>query len=158
MLAVSGGPDSTALLYLAARWRDRHKSSPRLIAVTIDHGLRPQARHEAAAVKRLAGKLGVEHRTLRWRGAKPATGLQEKARLARYRLLQLAARRAKSRRVLTAHTLDDQAETVLFRMARGSGLAGIAGMARVVPFAALVSSAWRPGRTADAACVDRRPP
>jgi tRNA(Ile)-lysidine synthase len=158
VLAVSGGPDSTALLYLAARWRDRHKSSPRLIAVTIDHGLRPQARHEAAAVKRLAGKLGVEHRTMRWRGAKPATGLQEKARLARYGLLQLAARRAKSRRVLTAHTLDDQAETVLFRMARGSGLAGIAGMARLVPFAALVSSAWRPGRPADAVCVVDGPP
>lgn len=152
VLAVSGGPDSTALLYLAARWRDRQKSSPRLIAVTIDHGLRPQARREAAAVKRLAGKLGVEHRTMRWRGAKPATGLQEKARLARYRLLHAAARRAKSRCVLTAHTLDDQAETVLFRMARGSGLAGIAGMARIVPFAALVSSAWRPGRLADAAC------
>jgi len=152
VLAVSGGPDSTALLYLAARWRNRRKSSPRLIAVTIDHGLRPQARHEAAAVKRLAGKLGVEHRTMRWRGAKPATGLQEKARLARYRLLHVAACRAKSRCVLTAHTLDDQAETVLFRMARGSGLAGIAGMARVVPFAALVSSAWRPGRPADAAC------
>ncbi len=153
VLAVSGGPDSTALLYLAARWRGRRKSSPRLIAVTIDHGLRPQARREAAAVKRLAGKLGVEHRTLRWSGAKPSTGLQEKARLARYRLLHMAARRAKSRRVLTAHTLDDQAETVLFRLARGSGLAGIAGMARVVPFAALASSAWRPGRPADAVCA-----
>ena len=153
VLAVSGGPDSTALLYLAARWRDRNKSSPRLIAVTIDHGLRPQARHEAAAVKRLARKLGVEHRTMRWRGAKPATGLQEKARLTRYQLLHVAARRAKSRRVLTAHTLDDQAETVLFRMARGSGLAGIAGMARVVPVAALVASAWRPGRPVDAVCA-----
>jgi tRNA(Ile)-lysidine synthase len=149
VLAVSGGPDSTALLYLAARWRERHKSSPRLIAVTIDHGLRPQARHEAAAVKRLAGKLGVAHRTMRWHDAKPASGLQEAARLARYRLLHAAALRAKSRYVLAAHTLDDQAETVLFRMARGSGLAGIAGMARIVPFAALMSSARRPRQPPD---------
>src|SRR5712691_8028618 len=109
VLAVSGGPDSTALLHLMTRWRKRHKPVPRLIAVTIDHGLRPQARREAAAVKRLAVKLGVEHRTLRWAGAKPSTGLQEKARMARYRLLHAAARRAKARCVLTAHTLDDQA-------------------------------------------------
>jgi tRNA(Ile)-lysidine synthase len=144
VLAVSGGPDSTALMYLAARWRKRRQSGPRLVAVTIDHGLRPQARREAAAVKRLADTLGVEHRTMRWRGAKPSTGLQEKARLARYRLLHEAAQRAKARCVLTAHTLDDQAETVLFRMARGSGLAGIAGMARMVSFAALIGSDWRP--------------
>jgi tRNA(Ile)-lysidine synthase len=143
VLAVSGGPDSTALLYLMARWRKRHRLSPRLIAVTIDHGLRPEARREAAAVKRLAGTLGVEHRTVRWTGAKPSTGLQEKARVARYRLLHAAARRAKARCVLTAHTLDDQAETVLFRMARGSGPAGIGGMARTVPLAALVSAERR---------------
>ena len=131
VVAVSGGPDSTALLYLMARWRARRQPALRLAAVTIDHGLRPEARREAAAVKRLSGELGVEHRTMRWSGAKPSTGLQEKARVARYRLLHAAARGAKARCVLTAHTLDDQAETVLFRMARGSGLAGICGMARI---------------------------
>ncbi len=131
LLAVSGGADSTALLYLLACWQKRHKPSPQLHAVTIDHGLRPQSRREAAGVKRIAAKLGVAHRTMRWAGEKPATGLQEKARAERYRLLLAAARKAHARCVITAHTLDDQAETVLFRLARGSGLTGIGAMARV---------------------------
>jgi tRNA(Ile)-lysidine synthase len=131
VLAVSGGPDSTALLHLMARWRGK-RATPRLIAVTVDHGLRPEAKREAAAVKLLSRKLGVTHATMRWTGEKPSTGIQEAARKARYRLLVKAARRARARRVVTAHTLDDQAETVLFRMSRGSGLAGISGMARSV--------------------------
>jgi tRNA(Ile)-lysidine synthase len=144
VLAVSGGPDSTALLYLMARWRVSRQGAPRLIAVSIDHGLRPEARHETAAVKRLCEKLGVEHRTMRWSGAKPLTGIQEAARVARYRLLRVAAHRAKARCVLTAHTLDDQAETVLFRIARGSGLAGICGMARSVPIDHLATGFGKP--------------
>jgi tRNA(Ile)-lysidine synthase len=133
VLAVSGGPDSTALMWLAARWRKRRRRGPKLFAVTVDHGLRPAARREAAAVKRLARRLGIPHRTLRWTGAKPATALQETARVARYRLIATAADRAHASCVLTAHTLDDQAETILFRMARGSGLTGLAGMARMRP-------------------------
>jgi tRNA(Ile)-lysidine synthase len=129
ILAVSGGPDSTALLVLASRWAKRLKRAPKLLAVTIDHGLRAQAAREATAVKRLAARLGVPHRTLRWHGKKPKTGLQEAARLARYRLLAQAATRAGYAHILTAHTLDDQAETVLFRLARGSGVVGLAGMA-----------------------------
>ncbi len=144
VLAVSGGPDSTALLYLMARWRALRRPAPRLLAVSIDHGLRPEARHEAAAVKRLCERLGVEHRTIRWSGAKPSTGIQEAARVARYRLLRTAARRVNARCVLTAHTLDDQAETVLFRMARGSGLAGICGMARSVPIDNLAAGFGQP--------------
>jgi len=131
VVAVSGGPDSTALLLLAARWAKRLKKPPRLLAVTIDHGLRAEAKAEAAAVKRLARQFDVPHRTLRWRGVKPASGLQEAAREARYGLLAQAAARAGLAHVLTAHTLDDQAETVLFRLARGSGLTGLAGMAPV---------------------------
>jgi tRNA(Ile)-lysidine synthase len=127
VLAVSGGPDSTALMVLVARWRGRAKS-PRLIAVTIDHGLRKEAKREAKAVEKLAAKLGIEHRTLEWTGRKPKTGLQEAARLARYRLLCDVAREVGAAHVLTAHTRDDQAETILIRMARGSGVSGLAGM------------------------------
>jgi tRNA(Ile)-lysidine synthase len=133
ILAVSGGPDSTALLVLAARWRKAMKRGPKLIAVTVDHGLRAEARREALIVKRLARSLGIEHRILRWSGRKPSTGLQEAARLERYRLLAGAARAASARHVLTAHTLDDQAETVLIRLTRGSGVSGLAAMARIAP-------------------------
>ena len=131
ILAVSGGPDSTALLLLAARWRKTLRRGPKLIAVTVDHGLRPEARCEAAAVQRRACSLGIGHRTLRWSGRKPSTGLQEAARLARYRLLAKAAGNAGAQHVLTAHTLDDQAETVLIRLTRGSGMTGLAAMARI---------------------------
>src|SRR5258708_20960434 len=144
VLAISGGPDSTALLYLMARWRAVRQPAPHLLAVSIDHGLRPEARNEAAGVKRLCEKLGVEQRTMRWIGAKPSTGIQEAARVARYRLLCAAAHRAKAHCILTAHTLDDQAETVLFRMARGSGLAGICGMARSVPIDKLANGFGNP--------------
>jgi tRNA(Ile)-lysidine synthase len=133
ILAVSGGPDSTALLVLAARWCRALKAAPKLVAVTIDHGLRPEAAREAREVAQLARRLGVTHRTLRWTGRKPKSGLQEAARNARYRLLADAARKARARHVLTAHTLDDQAETVLFRLARGSGVSGLAGMMPLAP-------------------------
>jgi tRNA(Ile)-lysidine synthase len=95
--------------------------------------LRPEAAREAAAVRKLSGQLGVPHRTLRWRGKKPRSGLQEAARNARYKLLAEAARREGIAHIATAHTLDDQAETVLFRMARGSGLLGLTGMAHIAP-------------------------
>ncbi len=133
LLAVSGGPDSTALLVLAARWAKQLEHAPRLFAFTVDHGLRPEATREAAAVGELAVRLGVPHRTLRWRGKKPRSGLQEAARNARYELLAQAARSEGIAHIATAHTLDDQAETVLFRMARGSGLLGLAGMAPIAP-------------------------
>jgi tRNA(Ile)-lysidine synthase len=131
VLAVSGGPDSTALMLLAARWRDSLKTKPKLVAVTIDHGLRKESRREAASVARLARRLKIDHRTLRWSAVKPPTGLQEAARAARYRLLDQAARKAGAKHILTAHTLDDQAETVLLRMSRGSGLTGLGAMQKL---------------------------
>ena len=136
ILAVSGGPDSTALLWLAARWRDGLKKPPKLIAITVDHGLRQESAGEARAIARFAKSLKVEHRTLRWTGSKPKTGIQEAAREARYRLLGAAARKAGATHIVTAHTQDDQAETVLFRLMRGSGVSGLAGMGAisVVPF------------------------
>jgi tRNA(Ile)-lysidine synthase len=130
LLAVSGGPDSIALMWLAARWRRAMSRGPRLIAVTVDHGLRREAAREALDVKRLAKALDLPHRTLRWTGAKPKTGLPAAARAARYRLLAQAARAGGATHILTAHTRDDQAETLLMRMLRGSGIAGLAAMAR----------------------------
>src|SRR5213083_3139196 len=130
VLAVSGGPDSIALMWLAARWRRALARGPRLVAVTVDHGLRSEAAAEAREVKRLARSLDLPHRTLRWTGPKPRTGLPAAARAARYRLLAQAARASGATHILTAHTRDDQAETLLMRMLRGSGIAGLAAMAR----------------------------
>jgi tRNA(Ile)-lysidine synthase len=127
-IAVSGGPDSTALLWLASRWRASRKSGPALLALTVDHGLRAESRREAESVKRIARELGIAHRILRWSGAKPKTGIQEAARNARYALIAAAVKRAGAAAVLTAHTLDDQAETVLLRLLRGSGPAGLQAM------------------------------
>ncbi len=134
LIAVSGGPDSTALLWLASLWRASRKTGPELIAVTVDHGLRPEARREAEAVGRFAEGLGIAHRILPWTGAKPRTGLQEAARNARYALIAQEAKAAGARQILTAHTLDDQAETVLLRLLRGSGPAGLQAMTDIAPY------------------------
>lgn len=130
VLAVSGGPDSVALMWLAARWRRALKKAPRLVAVTVDHGLRKEAGREARDVKRLARSLDVEHRTVRWTGEKPNSGIPSAARAARYGLLARAAQRHGASHIFTAHTRDDQAETVIMRLSRGSGLTGLAAMAR----------------------------
>ncbi|QRM28868.1 tRNA lysidine(34) synthetase TilS [Microvirga sp. VF16] len=127
--AVSGGPDSMALMHLIARWCAAGPRPPVLVA-TIDHGLRPEAAEEAAFVASEAAALGLPHRILAWTGDKPRTGIQKAARAARYRLLVEYAREAGASHLITAHTLDDQAETVMMRLARGSGLSGLAGMRR----------------------------
>ncbi len=125
LLAVSGGPDSLALLHLAARW-----GGAPLHVATVDHGLREASLHEAALVGAAATRLGLPHAVLPWLGPKPRTRIQERARSARYALLAEHARAIGSRHVLTAHHADDQAETVLFRLGRGSGPGGLAGMRR----------------------------
>lgn len=128
LIAVSGGPDSTALLFLARRWRGARDGGPQLLAATVDHGLRPEAAAEAAAVARRCAQWGVPHRILAWTGTKPQRGIQAAAREARHRLLRAAAADAGADALAFAHTLDDQAETVLFRLARGSGLTGLSAM------------------------------
>ncbi|WP_298358999.1 tRNA lysidine(34) synthetase TilS [Rhodoblastus sp.] len=129
LIAVSGGADSLALMRLALRWRDVRRGVA-LHAATVDHGLRPDSGTEAAQVGRWARGLGLDHAILPWRGAKPATGVQEKARAARYALLFDHARLVGAEAVAVAHHADDQWETVLIRLARGSGISGLSGMAR----------------------------
>jgi tRNA(Ile)-lysidine synthase len=130
VLAVSGGADSTALLVLAARWRAARPNGPELHAATIDHGLRPQSLAEAEQVAVLASEFRIFHHILTWEGEKPASGIEAAAREARRNLLASHARALGATHVATAHTLDDQAETVLMRLAAGSGPAGLAGMRR----------------------------
>jgi tRNA(Ile)-lysidine synthase len=127
LVAVSGGPDSVALLVLLAGWA-QFPGRPPLHAATVDHGLRPESAEEATAVATLCAKLGIGHTTLRWEGLKPASALQAQARRARYALLANEARRLGGATLVTAHTLDDQAETMLMRLSHGSGPSGLAGM------------------------------
>jgi tRNA(Ile)-lysidine synthase len=129
LLAVSGGPDSTALLLMAAAWARRRGGRPRLEAATVDHGLRAESAEEAREVATLCQTLGVPHHILVWRGAKPKSRVQERAREARYALLGECAAAVGADLVVTAHHLDDQAETALFRLARGSGVSGLRAMA-----------------------------
>ncbi len=129
LAAVSGGPDSMALMHGLARWASTGRR-PTIYIATVDHGLRPEAAEEAAFVAREAATLSLPHRTLAWIGQKPEAGIQEAAREARYHLLVEHAREVGSSHLVTAHTLDDQAETVMMRLSRGSGLGGLAGMRR----------------------------
>jgi len=127
-LAVSGGADSLALLLLAALWARDLEAPPCLIVYSVDHGLRPEAKAEVQFVAATAQRLGLQARALCWEGSKPVAGLQAAARQARYRLIGEAMRADGAMVLLTAHHRDDQAETVLMRMAHGSGLEGLRGM------------------------------
>lgn len=127
LLAVSGGADSMAMMRLAA---PLHASGQaRIDVASVDHGLRAGARAEAEFVGAEARALGLGHAVLQWRGAKPATGVQAAARNARYALLIAHAAAIGADAIATAHTADDQAETVFMRRARRSGPRGLSGMA-----------------------------
>lgn len=130
VVAVSGGPDSVALMLLAAEWASTQPGAPELHIATVDHGLRQEARAEAEKVGAWAHQLGLEHDILVWAGGKPKSRIQERARDARYDLLFAHAARVGADVVATGHHADDQAETILFRLLRGSGLGGLSGMAQ----------------------------
>ena len=128
-VAVSGGADSMALALLAHGWARQRRGS--ITALTVDHGLRPEAAAEARQVRAWLAGHGIAHQTLRWRGAKPKSGLQALARQARYDLLARWCRRRDVLHLLAAHHGDDQAETLLLRLQHGSGIEGLAGMPAV---------------------------
>ncbi|WP_232628990.1 tRNA lysidine(34) synthetase TilS [Methylobacterium sp. Leaf118] len=131
LLAVSGGPDSTALMHAAAA----RGPAGGLFVATVDHGLRADSAAEARAVGARAGTLGLPHAVLTWDAPRRGSRVQAEARAARYRLLALHARGIGAGLVLTAHTRDDQAETVLLRLIAGSGPGGLAGMRPERPLA-----------------------
>ena len=128
-IAVSGGPDSVALLLLAAAAR------PGVVeAATVDHGLRPGSQAEAQAVAEVSEKLGIPHTILEIEWDEPPSGaLQEQARQVRYRALAEWMRARDLDALLTAHHVDDQAETLMMRLNRGAGVRGLAGMRRSGP-------------------------
>jgi len=127
-VAVSGGADSLALTLLADRWAKARGGE--VLALTVDHGLRDAAAGEARQVAKWLRARQVPHRVLRWQGRKPKTGIQAAARDVRYGLLMERCGKEGILHLLLAHHREDQAETFLFRLARGSGVLGLAGMPR----------------------------
>jgi tRNA(Ile)-lysidine synthase len=129
-VAVSGGPDSLALTLLAIGWAGGRGGD--VLGLHVDHGLRPEAAGEAGQVAGWMGAWGVPCLVLAWEGAKPATGVQAAARVARYALLEAACRKAGILHLLLGHHADDLAETAFMRAEMASGPAGQAGMAAIV--------------------------
>lgn len=133
--AVSGGADSLALAVLLHDWA--RPLGGRVTALTVDHGLRPEAAAEARFVARTLKPLGLAQQTLRWHGAKPEANVSATARRARYDLLSRCCARRGLLHLALGHHLDDQAETFLLRLGRGSGVDGLAAMAPIVELPAL---------------------
>lgn len=132
VLGVSGGSDSVALMRLAEAWQSRPDAAcDKVTVLTVDHRLREASCAEAAKVRQWAGALGFDHETLVWAGPKPEHGLAARARDARYSLMTEWCLVHGAGQLLVAHTLDDQAETVLMRLCRGSGVDGLSAMAPV---------------------------
>jgi tRNA(Ile)-lysidine synthase len=132
-VAVSGGGDSLALMLLLADWARGNKAPPPLV-LCVDHGLRPESAREAKTVARWAKKAGLKCEILTVTGKKPKTGIEAWARQARYRLMAERLVRLGLKALYLGHHQDDQAETFLLRLARGSGLDGLGGMRKLSPF------------------------
>ncbi len=128
-VAVSGGGDSLAATLLAAQWA--HGRGGKVVGLTVDHRLRANSTAEAVLVGRWLANHGIEHHILPWLGDKPASDIQAQARDARYRLIEDWCREVGILHVVLAHHREDQAETFLLRLARGSGVEGLSGMAAI---------------------------
>ena len=127
-LAVSGGTDSLALAVLAARWRRHFAPAVKLLAYVVDHSLRDGSHDEALNACAMTHSWGIESRLLKREGPVPESGIQARARLARYDLMAAQALIDGTAVLLTAHTAGDQAETVLMRARRGEAEAGLQGI------------------------------
>lgn len=128
-IGVSGGSDSLALVLMA-----HEELTPlgyNIIALTVNHGLRPSAQEEADYVAKIMKEHNIEHHILHWIGKKPLTGIEEAARIARYELIDNWCKENNVKFLMTAHHLYDQAETFFMRLERGSGLDGLCGMSAV---------------------------
>ncbi len=134
-LAVSGGADSVALMLLLKDWlskrTEKGEPSTTIHILTVDHGLRPESQHEVLWVKKQAEELNFPVAILRWQGEKAKSSIQEKARDARYQLMSEWCHSNNIPAIITAHHLDDQAETVIMRLARGSGIDGLAAISNI---------------------------
>lgn len=125
-VGVSGGADSLALVYMLQEWAKEYNR--KIVALTVDHGLRKESRMEALYVAELMAKWGIEHYILNWEGKKPTTGIEMAARLARYKLIDDWCKENQVSVLAMGHHLGDQAETFLLRLQRGSGLYGLSGI------------------------------
>jgi len=134
-VAVSGGADSLALQFLLADWAATEER-PRPVVLTVDHGLQPNSKLTARAVATRAASRGLAAHILRWTGRKPLADIEAAARDARYQLMGKWCQRNGLRSLFVAHSLEDQAETFLLRLMRGSGVDGLAAMSPLAPLPA----------------------
>jgi len=128
-LAVSGGSDSLCLLVLFSEWRQRNRWHGSTEVLVVDHGLRPESAAEARFVQDAARQHGLAVSILRWEGPKPGSNIQDEARRARYGLMAERISEAGAQALVLGHHMDDQAETFLDRLTRGSGVSGLSAMA-----------------------------
>ncbi len=132
-VAVSGGGDSLALMLLLVRWASAHRRKPPVI-LTVDHGLQKNSAAVARRVAEAARRKGLEAHVLSWEGVRPKADIENAARQARYRLMGEWCRKHRIRTLYLAHNREDQAETFLLRLARGSGVDGLSAMSPIAPF------------------------
>jgi tRNA(Ile)-lysidine synthase len=132
-IAVSGGGDSLALMHLFAAWARNENCQPPPAVLIVDHGLREESPGEALQTAQWAKSAGLAAHVLTWRGKKPQSNIEDAARTARYGLLGSWCAAHDLHNLFLAHTEDDQIETFLLRLGRGSGIDGLSGMRAIAP-------------------------